>query len=501
MRKPILSTATTAVMRLARDNGGNTAAMMAAAIIPLLALIGSGLDMSRAHLVKSKMQSACDAGALAARRAMASTTLDQSAKDEGTKFFNFNFPAGTMNASAVDLRIEPDAADISTVDMTASTTVPTTIMAVFGFDSLGVNVECSADQDYINNDIMLVLDVTGSMNCTAGSNCDYAASEQTNSRLSRLRSAGASLYTALAGAKGVRTRYGFMPYSMTVNVGKDLNSNWIANPANYWQKVCTRTDRNGNCTQTAWQSTSTNHNNNWFNNTWKGCIEERSTVSQTGSNIRISSDVAKDDIDNTSATEAKLKWQPYDDVATKGHTAAYTNLASICPARAKKLATYDTQALFQTALNTSLATVGGYTNHDIGIMWGSRYLSGSGMFATENPSTFAQVPVARHIIFLTDGEMTALNTNYSSFGVETAEDRLTGAGNAVAKHKARFLNACSRARQMGMTIWVIALDVGSTDDIKPCASGDDHFYQSDGTNLDQVFTAIGKGIGRLRLTV
>ena len=109
--------------------------------------------------------------------------------------------------------------------------------------------------------------------------------------------------------------------------------------------------------------------------------------------------------------------------------------------------------------------------------------------------------VGRHIIFLTDGVMTADTDNYSSFGVPRRGDRMTGGGSLVKRHQDRFLNACNRARQMGMTIWVIALDVQSPNDIKPCASGEDHFFISDGSDLDQVFTRIAKGIGRLRLTV
>jgi hypothetical protein len=468
---------------------------MAAALLPLLAMIGAGLDMSRAHLVKSKMQSACDAGSLAARRAMASNTLDQAAKDEGTKFFNFNFPAGTMKSSAVNLVIEPDPDDLSTVNMKAGTTVPTTIMAIFGFKDLAVNVTCSADQDYINNDIMLVLDVTGSMNCTAGSNCDYAASEQNGSRLSRLRDAAASLYEALEDAKGVRTRYGFMPYSMTVNVGADLNTAWLRNPASY--SKCTQVNGQGNCTK--WTSTPSTA---VPPASWAGCIEERSTLSQSGTAIRISSDVARGDIDTVSTTDNNLKWQPYDATLTTGQRDSIAaNLASFCPARAQRLAKYDAQSGFQSALNSSLGAVGGYTNHDLGIMWGTRYLSGTGMFASDNPDTFEQVPVARHIIFLTDGVMTASSTNYSAFGLPAAEDRMVSSGNLTQRHKDRFLNACSMARQMGVTVWVIALDVQSPDDISPCASGSDHFFISDGSDLDKVFTQIGKGIGRLRLTV
>jgi len=53
---------------------------------------------------------------------------------------------------------------------------------------------------------------------------------------------------------------------------------------------------------------------------------------------------------------------------------------------------------------------------------------------------------------------------------------------------------------MGMTVWVIALDVTNTDEIEPCATSSGHFYTSDGSDLEAVFTQIGQGIGRLRLT-
>ena len=476
--------------RLLVDERGNTAMILAAAIIPLLGLVGSALDISRTYLVKSKMQAACDAGALGARRAMADATLDVASITEGKKFFDFNFPLGTMDSTPVVLAIKANATDLSTVDVTATTTVPTTIMKMFGIDSLPVAVDCSADQDYVNNDVMLVLDVTGSMNCQAGTNCDYAVSEQSNSRLSRLRGATAALYASLAGAKGVRTRYGFMPYSMTVNVGRDLPLTAIANPAGYWQKKSNK-----------WSLVSTTQTSSWLTNTWSGCVEERSTISQgSGSSIKISADVAQGDID-TGGIGPALQWAPYDSDATQGETGAFPNLTIFCPAQAKRLAVYASQSAFQTAVNTSLSRVGGYTNHDLGVMWGTRFLSPSGMYSADNPTVYQQVPVGKHIIFLTDGVMTADAANYSSFGIPNAEDRMTGGGSLVQKHKTRFLNACARARSMGMTVWVIALDVQTPADISPCASGSDHFFVSNGSDLDQVFTRIGKGIGRLRLTV
>ena len=51
--------------RLARDRSGNTLAMVAAAIAPILAMVGSGIDMGRSYLSETRLQQACDAGVLA----------------------------------------------------------------------------------------------------------------------------------------------------------------------------------------------------------------------------------------------------------------------------------------------------------------------------------------------------------------------------------------------------------------------------------------------------
>lgn len=67
-------------------------------------------------------------------------------------------------------------------------------------------------------------------------------------------------------------------------------------------------------------------------------------------------------------------------------------------------------------------------------------------------------------------------------------------------HIARFQAACSLAKSMGITVWVIALDVTDIDDIKDCATSSDHFYTSDGSDLQEVFEKIGQDIGNLRLT-
>jgi hypothetical protein len=507
--------------RLKQDERGTTLAMMAAALIPIAGMIGSGLDMSRAYMAKAKLQNACDAAALAVRRHMADS-LTEADKAEGRKFFYFNFPQATMGTAPVALDIRTRPGNASEIAVTASTTVPTSVMQLFGKESIAIAAQCDADQDFVNNDVMLVLDVTASMYCTAGTTCGYAASEQANSRLSRLRNGAVGLYRALADAEGVRTRYGIVPYSMTVNTGKPiraLNSSYLRNPADYWYKetYCSAVNKNGSCKTTSqrWSKRSVDHTSAWFTSTWGGCIEERSTISQNSqAEIRISTDVAKADIDTVSAADAKLKWQPYDS-NTATATADYsdpiaTNLASFCPAPATRLTEYTSESQFQTAINSALAKVGGYTNHDLGVMWGMRYLSSSGMFAADNPREWAVgsgplMPVEKHIVFMTDGVLTSPNTAYSSYGHHGADTRLIGTGSAVDRHRERFFNACRLAEQaeesggFGITIWVIALDVQAPGDISPC-SGSGHFYVSNGNDLAQIFELIGKGIGKLRIT-
>ena len=61
--------------RLLRDSAGNALPLMAAALVPLLAMVGGGIDMGRSYLAQSRLQQACDAGVLAARKALGSAVV------------------------------------------------------------------------------------------------------------------------------------------------------------------------------------------------------------------------------------------------------------------------------------------------------------------------------------------------------------------------------------------------------------------------------------------
>lgn len=486
---------------LTKDSRGNTLAMAGAALLPIAAMIGSGLDMSRAYTAQAKLQNACDAAALATRREMEGTNFSTAARREGERFFDFNFPEGTMDAQNVSRVITQASSNSTEIVINASADIPTTIMALFGKEYMPVSVECNADRDLGHNDVMLVLDVTGSMNSTPSGG-------GSTRKIELLRDAAGALYRALD-SDAVRTRFGMMPYSQTVNVGAELRVRDILRAPYYWQFT---SDGSGgwdvgnhesvNIQDSQWASgTAPNAIRQW-QNSGEACIEERPSYGNAEYPIVISRTVTQDDIDQIAGNtnDRELQWGWYD-------ADEYAGIVSgRCPAPASRLTEYASESAFNNAIDAATANVGGNTYHDLGMVWGIRFLSSTGMFASDNDTTYNGFPVRQHIVFLTDGIIATNSSIYTSFGINqydgtTLDERVEfSSGSRNQAHIDRFLSACTVAKSMGMTVWVIALDVSYTADIEGCATDDDYFYQSDGSDLEQVFSTIGSNIAALRLS-
>src|SRR5665213_774027 len=235
--------------RLKHDQRGNTLALMAAALIPLIAMVGSAVDISRAYLVKTRLQQACDAGVLAARRTMTGQSVanDTNARTQATNFFNSNLKNGAYGATVTSITVS-DVNDSNgnpdgIVDGTASAAVPTTLMRIFGKTTLTMTANCEAQLQVANNDVMFVLDTTGSMNCAAAdttSICsDNGLVEKSNARIKALRTAVVGFYNTLSSATtaGSQLRIGFVPYSITTNVGALLPASDIGDSWTYQSRV------------------------------------------------------------------------------------------------------------------------------------------------------------------------------------------------------------------------------------------------------------------------
>lgn len=618
------------LQKLRSDTAGNTMAMAAAALFPIAGMIGGGVDIGRAYMAKARLQQACDAGALAGRRAMSGATMSESDKAEALKFFRFNFKDGVFGTNSfqkidgVDNPRFIDGPGDRTVQGFAETTINTSIMRIFGFEEMALKVNCTSRLDIGNVDVMMVMDVTGSMDWKPNGSSTYNQSEK---RITGLKNAVKEFYDILGpggGTSGSQVRYGFMPYNAMINVGETLydeDPSWLVGGTgvaeedewNYqtrrahWkvysnvleylnpvtttgsQSSCSNTStetrggyyyeyspgnygynwdaREWQCARqrkkyasppiktTEWQSGAVfdfweygqfahdvsayvasikssssatdaprptlydNPNNATHgpNDRWNGCIEERDTYSNIEATTNAIPANAYDlDIDLIPYSKA-TRWRPYWEGVEYRRDGNRVS-SSECPAPGRRLASYPTYDSSGTDSDGNVITgnlkgyinglsPAGNTNHTIGMIWGARFLSGTGLFAAENSKTKNGFNITRHLVFMTDGDLNVFPDRYNVYGYNKLDGRLgpTGLGqNDYEKRQAqRFQLMCSAAKSQGITVWTIQFTNSSTigSNLLNCASSPKHAAAATSNQaLKDAFGNIAKTIGGLRLS-
>jgi Flp pilus assembly protein TadG len=163
------------IERFRRDRRGNIAVIFAVALLPMLSAIGCATDYSLAARMKSKMQSAADAAAVAsisqnstgyvAATKMTSDGSVSVAETDATNIFNGNIPAtGFTNSSLkVNSTVTKTGSTLSS-NVAFSADVPTVFMQVAGFSKLSISGSSTASASLpLYLDFYLALDVSGSM--------------------------------------------------------------------------------------------------------------------------------------------------------------------------------------------------------------------------------------------------------------------------------------------------------------------------------------------------
>lgn len=582
--------------RLLGDVRANTLAIMAAAMIPLIGMIGGGIDLSRMYIVKTRLQHACDAGALAGRKAMGGGTWAQSSfypRTAAEKFFDANISSSAYGATTIKRSFTESAGRVTG---SASAVVPMTLMRVFNFDDERLSVTCDAEMRLPNTDVMFVLDTTGSMAQAAGSD--------NVSKIAALKVAVKCFYEIVArldtdancttgnpsGGTGdqVQIRFGFVPYAVNVNVGRLLKPEWMVDRWTYQSRrvysggtysawsawsdyglilcnsvpadtetqqyqvtgsfliFCRVQQRTRSMTPVTWeyapieQDVSGLKNGTGWNASfirpigdgasaktinWPGCIEERKTV-PTSTFTSITSDMNDLNIDMVPTSNADTQWKPWlpDLIYTRQSTSSsgtagwnratvrdtktYTNSSyAACPTPAQKLRTWDNAAAFSSYVDS--LTPEGNTYHDIGILWGARLLSPTGIFSSENAYTPKGGEIERHLIFMTDGDTQAAASDYNAYGIPWFDRRQTlDTGTPTdatleAQINARFAALCTAVKNKNITLWVISFGTITTDTknrLQTCATSNRYFSANDAATLQSTFKSIADQISQLRLT-
>jgi Flp pilus assembly protein TadG len=536
MRGTVLSRVRLGAKQLLRDQGGNALMLTAAAVVPVIGIVGSAVDIGRAYMTQLRLQQACDAGVLAGRRAMAGGDYNDPPKAEANKMFNFNFPANIYGSENISFT-STASSNKTDVNGTASATLPSAIMFMFGTDQFNLTANCAAKLEISNTDVVLVLDVTGSMEATNPGD--------SVSKIQALRDASMVFFDTLTKAEigDGRLRFGIVPYSGTVNVGGILNT---ANPAWISDSVTVpsrspRYKSNGSFDKYRYENRTFNVSggkggaNMTFNtgtnganltSNWDGCIMERKTTA-FNQNTTAPADAYDMDINMVPTSNDDTKWKMFladfaysrsgsavDDTTTNrtsfGKAAEDINVdVGACPPPAMKLTEMDAAGKQKFKDKIAELKPQGFTYHDSGMVWGARLISPTGLFATENTTVTNKRPISRHIIFMTDGTMTAPRSNFSHQGQEQVIARIgaTSDDNAVARHNNRFEQLCSRAKNMPVgkndapvVIWVIGFGVTLNSQLTQCATVGKAYQTGSATKLKGIFQSIADQISRLRLS-
>ena len=194
-------------------------------------------------------------------------------------------------------------------------------------------------------------------------------------------------------------------------------------------------------------------------------------------------------------------------------TSNYVNGSNYyCPAAAHKLAAWTDPTAFDTYVDSLTPT--GNTYHDIGLLWGARLMSPTGIFASENATTPQGGEIERHMIFMTDGDPCSDPGDYAAYGVQWFDRRETSSGSAptggctttgtlTAQINARTDALCTAIKNKNITLWVITFGSVASSTVTrltACASPGKYFSANNAAQIQSTFASIADQISALRLT-
>lgn len=454
-------------IRFARSARANTAMIVAIALVPLTIAAGTGVDLARATVVRTRLAEALDAAGLAVG-ASSGLSLAQ-IQTLAQQYFNANYNVGSSFGTPVPLTVAPGNGNgTGTVTLSDSVPMPTVLMNIIGVNSLNVAYTSQVSWGQTKIWVGLVLDNTGSM-----TQLDiYGVS-----KITALKTAVTQLLTIFQNAakNPNDVMVSIVPFTTGVNVGTGNNSAaWLTFAP--WDAVGSGDGAyqnnqgqpcqggTGGCHWVAYNPSHTS---------WTGCVMDRNQ---------------DNDVENTApkATQVVTLF-PAAPPSLYGHTPSGTwNIT--CPEQMMPLTDVLSQSGF-SALNAEVngMVAGGATDQPVGFALGWMTLSNTAPF-NPGPLPTGTTPI---IIIVSDG----LNT----------QDRWTGDGqNEDTSTDAREALVCSNIKAAGITIYSIYIDLngtqGNSAPLQACASSpNDYFNLTTSGQLITTLNQIGTQIVQLHV--
>jgi len=462
----------------ARD--GNILPIFALSLIPIIGLIGAAVDYSRANAVKSQLQAALDATALAMASEAATAGSDQLQKD-AQAYFNALF--SKYQTTPVTLNVAYSTQGGSQLTVSGSTNVSTTFMRIpgFGIDTLAVGSSSTVAWGNTRLRVALALDNTGSM--------------AQNNKMNSLKTAAKNLIDQIsAAANSPDDAYvSIIPFAVDVKLGTSYKNatwlrwsggspssdSWVAKNPSYgscsisWYTNASDCTSHGSCSRSQYSSQSqcSQHNGTWTagvwtptKSQWTGCVMDRDQSY---------------DIANTAPSTSNPSTLFPADGPNSSSGYGYGNNDNC----GDDLATIMPLSNNWSALKSKIDSMqpDGNTNTTIGLEWAWHSLSqGDPLNAPAEDPNYQYEKV---IIFLTDGENT--------------QNRFTSNPSQI---DARMTAACTNAKAAGISIYTILVLDGSPSLLQGCASDPSQYFKiTSSSQLVDVFNQIGTSLSQLRV--
>jgi Flp pilus assembly protein TadG len=502
----------TLLRRLLADRRGAVAMLAGLAAIPLLAMAGAAIDLTRLYLLHSRLVTSVDAAALAGARVI--NELDRDAQIQRWFWANFTREARTGRTGYLGAEITAFTISVEesnrVVRLQVRAALPTTVLRLFGQDTLIASADHAARRQDRGMELALVLDVTGSMAGNA---------------MTALRDSATELINILFGPNETVPNFymSVVPYTSMVNIGRQ-RTNWLVA---------------GSLDPTAYGST-----------VWRGCVQARHTGGEDETDTpptavafrpyvwpstvgRYSPNRGDNEWTNWNITEPNPE-SPASDSAQNaiGNEARGPNLG--CGRAITPL--IQQRSLLVTEIANLRATHRGGTMANLGLQMGWANLSPRwrGLWGSATlPLDYGTPYMDKVLVLMTDGSnewhdwaegapgacrTSGSNPPCRSGYVSDGDADVTAYGrlrenrlglanptnaNARAEIDSRMSRLCGRIKQAGIIVYTITFNVSaaSTQTLyRNCASRPEYYFNSpDAAALRSAFREIAGQLANLRL--
>lgn len=495
-----------------RARRGAVAMLVGLAALPLLAMAGVAIDLTRLYVLHSRLVTATDAAALAGARAVNEADRDQQIERWFWANFTRTTPSrqtGFMGAEVTSFSIAIDDTN-RVVRVRVRAALPTTVLRLFGKDTLIAQVDQAAMRQDRGMELALVLDVTGSMAGAA---------------MTTLRESAAELVNILYGPNETIPNLwvSIVPYTATVNIGRGRTS-WLAP---------------GSLDPSAYGST-----------VWRGCVFARHQNGEDETDTppsiapfqpylwpstvgRYSPHLGDNEWTNTTITEPNPENPPSDAAQNRlGNMARGPNLG--CGRAILPLSQARSTVLNE--ISNLRATHRGGTMANLGLQMGWATLSPrwQGLWGTAGvPLPYDTPYMDKVLVLMTDGNNEwydwpegapgacrtsgsnppcrsgyvnngdADNTAYGRLRENRLGLASPTSANARAEINRRMTRLCGRIKQAGIIVYTITFNVsnaGTQALYRDCASRPEYYFNSpDTAALRAAFREIGGQLANLRI--